>query len=136
MAISIKYLSVLLCLTVEPVEEILIVWQTVIRDELHDLLVRLHPGQLAQPGGGVLLQHLPHHLVPHTPHVEDDSLVAAPGRQDHLLAGDGLRGLVQGVECYIRQGGRAGPAPKSCKNISKEFSKTISIVFIRCVQAS
>ena len=87
MAISIKYLSVLLCLTVEPVEEILIVWQTVVRDELHDLLVRLHPGELAQPGGGVLLQHLPHHLVPHTPHVEDDPLVAAPGRQDHLLAG-------------------------------------------------
>ena len=87
MAISIKYLSVLLCLTVEPVEEILIVWQTVIRDELHDLLVRLHPGELAQPRGGVLLQHLPHHLVPHTPHVEYDPLVAAPGRQDHLLAG-------------------------------------------------
>ena len=71
--------------------------------------------ELAQPRDGVLLQHLPHDLVPHTAHVQEDSLAAAPSRQDHLLGGDWLRGLVQGVESYVRQrvGAGAGPAPQS-----------------------
>ena len=41
--LSLVYLiSVLLCWTVKPVEEVLIVWQTVIRDKLHDLLMWLN----------------------------------------------------------------------------------------------
>ena len=47
--------------------------------------------------------------------IEDDSLVTGPSRQDRLLAGDGLRGLVQRVEGDVREGGGPGPAPQSCR---------------------
>ena len=52
--------------------------------------------------------------------IEDDSLVAGPGRQDRLLAGDGLRGLVQRVEGDVREGGGPGPAPQSCRESGGE----------------
>ena len=84
-------------------------------ENFHDLDFNPPLSQLAQPRDRVLLQHLPHDLMPHTSNVQDDSLAAAPSRHDHVLAGDWVRRLVQRVESYVRQWVRTRPAPESCQ---------------------
>ena len=82
------------------------------RDEVHDLLVRLHPGQPAQSGVRELVQQSPGDLVPHSAHVESDSLVAPAGLDDQLPGGAGgqrvrpvrLLHHLEGVESNIWQG--------------------------------
>ena len=84
-------------------------------ENFHDLDFNPPLSQLAQPRDRVLLQHLPHDLMPHTSNVQDDSLAAAPSRHDHVLAGDRVRRLVQRVESDVWQWVRTRPAPQSCQ---------------------
>ena len=77
------------------IKEIFIVQYGVLRAELQDITVSVGPAQLAQPGLRDLLQHPPHHLVPHPAHVELDSPVEEPGLQD-LVGGGGARPPLRG----------------------------------------
>ena len=54
-----------------------------------DLFMCSRSGQFAEPGPGDLLQHGPHHLVPHPAHVEGDAPVELPGLGDDEGVGGG-----------------------------------------------
>ena len=71
-----------------PVEEVFVINETVGVAQLQDLIVSRGVNQLAQPGLGNLLQHLPEDVVAHPAHVEADPLVQLP----RLLDNEGVWG--------------------------------------------
>ena len=67
------------------VKEVLIVDETVVSDQVHDLLVRLHSAESAESGVRKLLQHPPHHLVLDSSNIQIHSLVSCPGKTNFKI---------------------------------------------------
>ena len=79
------------------IKEVFVVEDGVVRTEIENVVIGVGPAELAEPGVWDLLQHPPHHLVPHSAHVELHSPVEQPRLLD-LVRGRRSRPLLSGDE--------------------------------------